>query len=66
MKRLLWLGFVLSLYLVCSGCGDQFRPIIIPNPPTFPNPKAAHSVVAINGDEIDDHGTLVPTLAPPW
>jgi DNA-binding beta-propeller fold protein YncE len=58
MKRFLWLGFVLCLYLICSGCGDTFRPIIIPNPPTFPNPKAAHSVVAIN-----DNGTVVPGTA---
>ncbi len=48
MKRFLWLGFVLSVYLICSGCGDTFRPIIVPNPPTFPNPRAAHTVVAIN------------------
>jgi hypothetical protein len=48
MRRFLWLGFVLSLYLICSGCGDTFRPIIIPNPPTFPNPAAAHTVVSIN------------------
>ena len=54
MKRFLWLGFVLCLYLICSGCGDTFRPIIIPNPPTFPNPKAAHTVVSIN-----DNGTVV-------
>lgn len=47
MKRFLWLGFVLFLYLICSGCGDTFRPIIIPNPPTFPNPAAAHTAVAI-------------------
>ncbi len=54
MKRFLWLGFVLLLYLICTGCGDIFRPIIIPNPPTFPNPAAAHSVVAIS-----DNGTTV-------
>src|SRR5664279_4405224 len=54
MKRLLWLGFVLFTYLICSGCGDTFRPIIIPNPPTFPNPKAAHTVVSIN-----DNGDIV-------
>jgi hypothetical protein len=58
MKRFLWLGFVLCLYLICSGCGDTFRPIIIPNPPTFPNPKAAHTVVSIN-----DNGTVVPGSA---
>lgn len=54
MKRFLWLGFVLLLHLICIGCGDTFRPIIIPNPPTFPNPAAAHSVVAIS-----DNGTTV-------
>ncbi|MGB8013621.1 MAG: hypothetical protein WCF68_18560 [Terriglobales bacterium] len=54
MKRFLWLGFVLFLELICVGCGDTFRPIIIPNPPTFPNPAAAHTVVSIN-----DNGTVV-------
>jgi hypothetical protein len=58
MKRFLWLGFVLSCYLICTGCGDTFRPIIIPNPPTFPNPAAAHSVVTIN-----DNGLVVPGSA---
>src|SRR5450755_878247 len=54
MKRFLWLGFVLFLYLICSGCGDTFRPVIIPNPPQFPNPAASHSVVSIN-----DNGAVV-------
>ncbi len=58
MKRFLWLGCVLFVYVICSGCGDQFRPIIIPNPPIFPNPAAAHTVVAIN-----DNGTVVPGTA---
>jgi DNA-binding beta-propeller fold protein YncE len=58
MKRFLWLGFVLCVYLICSGCGDTFRPIIIPNPPTFPDPKAAHTVVSIN-----DNGTVTPGSA---
>ncbi len=54
MKRFLWLGFVLFVYVICSGCGDTFRPIIIPNPPQFPNPAAAHTVVSIN-----DNGAVV-------
>ena len=59
MKRFLWLGFVLFLYVICTGCGETFRPIIIPNPPQFPNPAAAHTVLSIN-----DNGTVVG--APPW
>jgi hypothetical protein len=58
MKRFLWLGFVLCLYLICSGCGETFRPIIIPNAPIFPNPRAAHTVISIN-----DNGTVVPGTA---
>jgi DNA-binding beta-propeller fold protein YncE len=58
MKRFLWLGFVLSFCVICSGCGETFRPIIIPNPPQFPNPAASHSVVSIN-----DNGTIVPGSA---
>ena len=58
MKRFLWLGFVLSCYMICSGCGETFRPIILPNPPQFPNPAASHSVVSIN-----DNGTIVPGTA---
>ena len=54
MKRFLWLGCVLFFYLICSGCGDTFRPIILPNPPTFPNPAATHTVVSIN-----DNGAVV-------
>ena len=59
MKRFLWLGFVLFVYAICSGCGDTYRPIIIPNPPTFPNPKAAHTVVAINDNGTAPHGSAM-------
>jgi DNA-binding beta-propeller fold protein YncE len=58
MKRFLWIGFVLLACLICTGCGDTFRPIIIPNPPQFPNPAASHSVVSIN-----DNGTIVSGTA---
>src|ERR1700722_8821280 len=58
MKRLFWLGFALYVYMICTGCGETFRPIIIPNPPVFPNPKAAHTVLSIN-----DNGDFVPGSA---
>ena len=59
MKRFFWLGFVLFLYVICTGCGDTFRPIIVPNPPIFPNPKAAHTVLAINDNGTAVHGTAM-------
>src|SRR5258708_39482038 len=60
MRRFLGLGFVLYLYMICSSCGDTFRPIIIPNPPTFPNPKAAHTVVSINSNGTVVNGMFAP------
>lgn len=54
MKRVLWLGLVVAVYVICSGCGETFRSVINPNSPTYPNPAAAHTVVAIN-----DNGTTV-------
>jgi DNA-binding beta-propeller fold protein YncE len=63
MKRFLWLGSVLFLYLICSGCGDTFRPIILPNPPTFPNPAATHTVVSINANAPLNHQPESPGTA---
>lgn len=58
MKRFVWLGLVLFLFAICTGCGDVFRPVIIPNPPAFPDPRASHSVMAVN-DNGTDRGSLM-------
>ncbi len=62
MKRFLGLNGIALLFLLCLGCGDVFRPIILPNPPTFPNPRAAHTVMSINQNPSDDLGT--PQISP--
>jgi DNA-binding beta-propeller fold protein YncE len=49
---------VLFLFTICTGCGDVFRPVIIPNPPAFPDPRASHSVMAVN-DNGTDRGSLM-------
>ena len=63
MKRFLWLSVIVILFLICTGCGDTFRPVIIPNPPKFPDPRAAHSVVAISDNNTNgaqsDRGTVM-------
>jgi hypothetical protein len=50
MKRFLWLCVIVCLFLICTGCGDTFRPVIIPNPPKFPDPRAAHTVLSVNNN----------------
>jgi hypothetical protein len=42
---------LLSIILWCA-CGDTFRPVVIPIPPTPPDPRSAHTALAItnNGD----------------
>lgn len=59
MKRLFWLVLVVSVAVFLGGCGETFRPIITPNPPTFPNPAAAHSVVAISDNGITVAGSAM-------
>ncbi len=59
MKRLLWLGLVVAVYVICSGCGETYRAVIIPTPPTFPNPAAAHSVVAIGDNGTFSYGSAM-------
>src|SRR5712672_214877 len=58
MKRFLWLCVVVFLFLICTGCGDTFRPVIIPNPPKFPDPRAAHTVLSVN-DNGDVRGSAM-------
>ena len=60
MKRFFWLGAVLFVFAICSGCGDVFRPIIIPNPQQFPNPAAAHTVVTISDNANVQSGKETP------
>jgi hypothetical protein len=58
MIRFLGLSGMAFLILVWSGCGDVFRPIIIPNPPIFPNPRAAHTVLSINDNGPTSRGSV--------
>ena len=60
MKRFLCVGAVLCQVILWSACGDVFRPIIIPNPPKFPNPAAAHSVFIASDNGTVNGGVLTP------
>ena len=59
MKRFLWLSGIALLFLISVGCGDVFRPVIIPNPPTFPSPRATHTVMSVNQNPSDNSGTQI-------
>jgi hypothetical protein len=59
MKRFVCLGVVLCLSVFWLGCGDVFRPIIIPNPPIFPSPAAAHTVVTISDNGTTTNGSAM-------
>jgi YVTN family beta-propeller protein len=45
--RNLALATVVSAIFFWAGCGDTFRPVVIPNPPPPPDPRNAHTVLAI-------------------
>src|ERR1700757_3045544 len=42
------LAALLFCFLICVGCGDVYRPTIIPNPVPTPDPKNFHSAFAVN------------------
>jgi len=64
MKRFLCLGAVLSACLCWAGCGEIFRPVIIPNPPQFPSPAAVHSILTLSNNGTPNTGVGVPPETP--
>jgi len=36
------------LFAICTGCGDQFRPIAIPITPPLPDPQAVHAIFVVS------------------
>ena len=63
MKRFSWLGLVLCSIVTWVGCGDTFRPIIIPNPPQFPDPRAAHTVFSVNNNGASRGSAMVTDVS---
>jgi YVTN family beta-propeller protein len=51
------LAALLFCFLICVGCGDVYRPTIIPNPVPTPDPKNFHSVFAVNQNGSSNPGT---------
>ena len=47
---------VLTLFLICVGCGDQYRPVAIPIVPPPPDPDAIHFVLVLSDNGIIDPG----------
>jgi DNA-binding beta-propeller fold protein YncE len=48
-------GMLALMFLVCTGCGDYFRPVAFPVVPTQPNPNFTHMAVVLT-----DNGTNNP------
>jgi hypothetical protein len=57
MRRFAQLSGLLILSLIMSGCGDVYRPVVIPNPPPTPDPKPAHNVFVISNNGPAHKGT---------
>ncbi len=52
---------LLFCFLICVGCGDVYRPTIIPNPVPIPDPQNFHTVFAVsqNGSAYSGTGMQV-------
>jgi YVTN family beta-propeller protein len=47
---------VLTLFLICVGCGDQYRPVAVPIVPPPPDPAAIHFVLVLSNNGSIDPG----------
>ncbi len=47
---------VLILFLICVGCGDQYRPVAVPIVPPPPDPDAIHFVLVLSNNGSIDPG----------
>lgn len=57
MRRFAQLIVVVVVALIMSGCGDTYRPVVIPNPPPIPDPKPAHNIFVISNNGDGNKGT---------
>jgi len=57
MRRFALVCGVLIVALIMSGCGDTYRPVVIPNPPPTPDPRAAHNLFVISNNGSANKGT---------
>lgn len=48
---------VVASLLLWAGCGDTFRPIVIPNPPTPPDSSNFRAVFVVNSNGVANPGT---------
>jgi len=50
------LSGVLLLLLICTACGDYYRPVANPQVPIQPNPAVSHQVLVISGNGTNNPG----------
>lgn len=48
---------LLLCFLICCGCGDVYRPTIIPNPVPIPPPQNFHTAFVVNQNGVVNRGT---------
>jgi YVTN family beta-propeller protein len=51
------LAALLFCFLICVGCGDVYRPTIIPQPVPTPDPKNFHAAFTVNQNGSSNPGT---------
>jgi DNA-binding beta-propeller fold protein YncE len=50
IRRVGWMTAMVVAALLCTSCGQVYRPVVIPTTTTLPNPANFHAVFAINSN----------------
>jgi YVTN family beta-propeller protein len=55
--RVGWLAALFILIIIELSCGDTYRPVAVPQPPSPPNPGALHYMIVVTGNGPVNPGT---------
>ncbi|HZR55371.1 MAG TPA: beta-propeller fold lactonase family protein [Terriglobales bacterium] len=50
--------FSAVLFVICTSCGETYRPVAFPIPPTAPSPGAANTVFVLSANGPNDPGAM--------
>ncbi len=50
--------FCAALFIICTSCGETYRPVAFPIPPSPPNPGAANTVFVLTANGTNDPGVM--------
>src|SRR5215469_10786804 len=59
LRRVAWFAAMFVAMIICTSCGEVYRPVVIPVENNPPNPQNFHAVFGINNNVAPNPGTAL-------